>query len=221
MRITFSKELAGARLKAARETTASQWPNVSYVTDIHPVLDWLTDKVLVEVGRHQAPVLSATVDGPTYLVQGIYSNALGKPTVVEWMAVSQLPDAPVVETLTAEVLERYGVGPNMPGRATPRDLPGLRALVPDAIDAAQRHLVALEVEYRKQIDATLAPYRQRVAEWRQEALFASSRPKEAELDQTARRRLQLIKSLETVGEPMLRLLAVLEPHTVAEGGSTR
>ncbi|WP_245647168.1 DEAD/DEAH box helicase [Microtetraspora niveoalba] len=221
MRITFSKELAGARLKAARETTASQWPNVSYVTDIHPVLDWLTDKVLVEVGRHQAPVLSATVDGPTYLVQGIYSNALGKPTVVEWMAVSQLPDASVVETLTAEVLERYGVGPNMPGRATPRDLSCLRALVPDAIDAAQRHLVALEVEYRKQIDATLAPYRQRVAEWRQEALFASSRPKEAELDQTARRRLQLIKSLETAGEPMLRLLAVLEPHTVAEGGSTR
>ncbi|MEW1599443.1 SNF2-related protein [Streptomyces sp. NPDC093808] len=221
IRVTFSKELAGARLKAARETTESQWPNVSYVTDIHPVLDWLTDKVLVEIGRHKAPVLAAGVDSPTYLVQGIYSNALGKPTIVEWMAVSHLPDSPVVEKLTAEALERFGVGPNMPGRAAPRDLHALSAQVPDAIDAAQRHLVALEAEYRKQIDETLAPYRKRVADWRQEALFASARPKEAELDRTAKRRLKLVKSLETASEPMLRLLAVLEPHTAAEGGTTR
>ncbi|MCG3038977.1 DEAD/DEAH box helicase [Streptomyces sp. S1A] len=213
MRVTFSKKLAGKRLEAARETTESQWPNVSYVTDIHPVLDWVTDKVLVEIGRHKAPVLAAAVDSPTYLVQGIYSNALGKPTVVEWMAVSQLPGNPVVEKLTTDVLERYGVGPDMPGRATPRDLPGLSALVPDAIDAAQLHLIALEAEYRKQIDETLAPYRKRVAEWRQEALFATARPKEAELDRTAERLLRLAKSLETASEPMLRLLAVLEPHT--------
>jgi hypothetical protein len=221
IRVTFSKNLAGSRLKAARETTESQWPNVSYVTDVHPVLDWLTDKVLIEIGRHKAPVLAATVESPTYLVQGIYSNALGKPTVVEWMAVSGLPGSPVVERLTAEALERHGVGPSMPGRATPRDLPGLSALVPDAVDAARSHLVALEAEYRKQIDGTLAPYRERVAEWRQEALFASARPKEAELDRTAQRRLKLVNSLETAGEPMLRLLAVLEPHTASEGGTQR
>lgn len=221
MRVTFVKELAAARLKAARETTASQWPNVSYVTDVHPVLDWLTDKVLIEIGRHQAPVLAAVVDSPTYLVQGIYSNALGKPTIVEWMAVSHLPGDPVVVPLTAAVLERYGVGPNMPGRAIPRDLPGLSALVPDAIDAARRHVVALETEYRRLIEDTLAPYRRRVAEWRQEALFARARPKEAELNRTAERRLKLVKSLETAGEPMLRLLAVLEPHAAAGGGTPR
>ncbi|WP_328807783.1 DEAD/DEAH box helicase [Nonomuraea antri] len=221
VRITFSKELAGKRLKAARETTASQWPNVSYVTDVHPVLDWLTDKVLVEIGRHQAPVLAANVDSPTYLVQGIYSNALGKPTIVEWMAVSHLPDAAIVETLTADVLQRYGVGPNMPGRATPRDLPGLNALVPEAIDAAQRYLISLKDTYDRQIADTLAPYRKRVSQWRQEALFASNRPKKSELDQTAERRLKLVKSLETAGEPMLRLIAVLEPHTVAEGDAAR
>jgi ERCC4-related helicase len=221
IRVTFSKALAGARLKAARETTASQWPNVSYLTDIHPVLDWLTDKVLVEIGRHKAPVLAADVDNPTYLVQGIYSNALGKPTIVEWMAVSHLPDDPTVEKLTADTLERYGVGPDMPGRAAPRDLPGLGALVPEAIDAAQRHLVALESEYRKKIDETLAPYRRRVAAWRQDALFASARPKEAELDRTAQRRLRLVTSLQTASEPMLRLLAVLEPRNAAEGGTAR
>jgi hypothetical protein len=126
-----------------------------------------------------------------------------------------------VEKLTADTLERYGVGPDMPGRAAPRDLPGLGALVPEAIDAAQRHLVALESEYRKKIDETLAPYRRRVAAWRQDALFASARPKEAELDRTAQRRLRLVTSLQTASEPMLRLLAVLEPRNAAEGGTAR
>ncbi|MER6843518.1 DEAD/DEAH box helicase [Streptomyces platensis] len=223
MRVTFSKQLAVKRLNAARETTESQWPNVSYVTDVHPVLDWLTDKVLVEIGRHKAPVLAAAVTTPTYLVQGIYSNALGKPTVVEWMAVFGLPDNPDVEPLTPELLERYGIRPDMTGRATPRDLPGLSALVPAAIDAAERHLAKQEAVYRKQIEATLKPHRDRVAEWRQEALFASARPNEAELDRTAKRRLKLVKSLQTAGEPMLRLLAVLEPTattaTAAEGGT--
>ncbi|MFJ8954921.1 SNF2-related protein [Streptomyces sp. NPDC102381] len=218
IRITFSKDLAARRLTVARETSDSQWPNVSYVTDVHPVLDWLTDKVLVEIGRHQAPVLAAAVDTPTFLVQGIYSNALGKPTIVEWMAVSDLPATPRVETLTADVLERLGVSPTMPGRATPHDLPGLSVLVPDAIKAAEQHLAAVEIRYRETIDRTLAPYRDRVAEWEQGALFAGARPNKKGIDDTVKRRLNLVKSLETVGNPMLRLLAVLEPHTAAEAG---
>ncbi|MQS99186.1 DEAD/DEAH box helicase [Streptomyces jumonjinensis] len=220
LRVTFSKDLANARLKAARETSKSQWPNVSYVTDVHPVLDWLTDKVLVEIGRHQAPVLAAAVDSPTFLVQGIYSNGQGRPTIVKWMAVSGLTEEPNTVELTEEALERYGVGPNMPGRATPRDLPGLSALVPDAIDEAKRHLGTLEDHYRQRIEKSLAPYRKRVTHWKQDALSFGPRPDKQGVGRAASNRLRLVKSLETRGEPMLRLLAVLEPHAV-EGGNTR
>lgn len=221
LRVTFSKDLADARLKAARETSKSQWPNVSYVTDVHPVLDWLTDKVLVEIGRHQAPVLAAAVDSPTFLVQGIYSNGQGRPTIVEWMAVSGLPGEPNTVELTAEALELYGVGPSMPGRATPRDLPGLTALVPDAIDEAKRHLGTLEEHYHQRIEKTLAPYRKRVTHWKQDTLSFASRPDKQGVGRAASDRLHLVKSLETKGEPMLRLLAVLEPHAATEGGTAR
>ncbi|MDX2551705.1 SNF2-related protein [Streptomyces scabiei] len=221
MRITFSKTLASARLKAARDSSKSQWPNVSYVSDVHPVLDWLTDKVLVQVGRHQAPVLAAAVDHPVFLVQGIYSNAMGRPTVVEWMAVTGLPDDPEIKPLTAQLLEDYGVGPNMPGRATPRDLPGLAELVPAAIDEAERFLKSREEDYKLQIDKTLAPYRKRVTHWKQEALFAGTRRDKQEVDLAASRRLSLVKSLETAGKPMLRLLAVLEPHAATAGDTAR
>lgn len=221
LRVTFSKDLADARLKAARETSKSQWPNVSYLTDVHPVLDWLTDKVLVEIGRHQAPVLAAAVERPTFLVQGIYSNGQGRPTIVEWMAVSGLPEEPNTVELTEEALELYGVGPSMPGRATPRDLPGLTALVPDAIDEAKRHLGTLEEHYRQRIEKTLAPYRKRVTHWKQDALSFAPRPDKQGVGRAASDRMRLVKSLETKGEPMLRLLAVLEPHAAAEGGTAR
>lgn len=213
LRVTFSKPLAAARLKAARETSTSQWPNVSYLTDIHPVLDWLTDKVLAEVGRHQAPVLAAQVSEPVFLVQGICSNALGRPTVTEWMAVTGLPDTPRVERLTASLLHGLGVGPAMPGRSAPRDLPGLTALVPIAVDAAAGHLNERAGEYRRQVQQLLEPYRRRVTRWRQESLFAVAPSARERVDETAQRLNTLAQSLETVGEPMLRLLAVLEPLT--------
>lgn len=216
IRVTFSHRLADDRLTAALDSSTSQWPNVSYVTDIHPVLDWLTDKVLVQLGRNEAPVLAARVTEPVFLVQGIYSNALGRPTVVEWMAVTGLPDDPVTEPMTTDLLTHYGVGPTMPGRAEPLDLPGLTALVRPAIDEAHRYLTAREDDYRKRIENTLAPYRQRVGRWRQDSLFADVRSRR-QIDQTADRLMSMTTSLETVGEPMLRLLAVLEPHTSGTG----
>ncbi|WP_433205315.1 SNF2-related protein [Dactylosporangium sp. CS-047395] len=212
MRVTFSKQLAGTRLQAARENSKTQWPNVSYVTDVHPVLEWLTDKVLVEIGRHQAPVLAATVDQPVFLLQGIYSNALGRPTIVEWMAVTGLPADPDTLSLTPQLLARYGLGPRMPGRALPYDLPELTKLVPTAVDEARRYLGTREHLYRQRVEAKLAPYRDRVQQWQQQALIAGPRPDRRGIDSTADRLLKLVASLETAGEPMLRVLAVLQPH---------
>ncbi|WP_234371361.1 DEAD/DEAH box helicase [Streptomyces sp. XY431] len=215
IRVTFSKPLADARLGAARETSDTQWPNVSYLTDIHPVMDWITDKVLVEFGRKQAPVLAAAgVDCPTYLVQGVYSNGLGRPTVVEWMAVSGLgpeDDGPRVAAVTDELLRRYGVGPDMPGRAVPVDLLALQALVPQVVEAARQHMESLQDEYRKRIDAVLEPFRARVSRWQQQTLWGGS----ARVAETADRRLRLAESLQTAGAPLLRLLAVLEPTAAA------
>jgi superfamily II DNA or RNA helicase len=219
MRVTFSEKLAKRRMDAARESSDSMWPSVSYLTDIHPVLDWLTDKVLVEFGRHEAPVLGAAVPTPTFLVQGIYSNALGRPTVVEWMAVAGLPQAPRVTPMT-EALAAAGVGASMPGRRTPIDLPGLQALVPLAIDAAADYLTQRRAAYDAEIEESLAPYRRRLEAWWQSAPVGARRSRNAE---AVSRRDDLVRGLETVGAPMLRLLAVLEgdvPHQRDGGGAS-
>ena len=111
MKVTFDRQLAQRKLDEARKTK-TLWPDIAYLSDLHPMIEWLTDKVLLRITRQQAPVLIANVDEPVFLIQGVYSNALGQPTVVAWMAVTGLPGEPRVAGLT-NTLRQAGVGPGM------------------------------------------------------------------------------------------------------------
>ncbi|MCL3998682.1 DEAD/DEAH box helicase [Streptomyces lavenduligriseus] len=244
LRITFDKKYAADRLEAARNAKqgktgqpTSQWPNVSYVSDIHPVLDWVTDKVLAKLRYDEAFVLAyrpdadkakridtalpAALTGPVYLLQGVYSNAAGKPTVVEWMAVTGLAEAaPRVWRMDSAFLAACGVGPDMPGRGRPVDPGLLQALVPAAVDAAETHLRERRFDYDKQVDSYLAPYEDRVQVWEQGALIAvgNQERRRKEVYDTAAHRRDLVRRLRTDGDPMLRVLAVLDllhPTTVS------
>jgi hypothetical protein len=206
LRITFSERLAQRQLDMARERSTTQWPRVGFVSPIHPVLDWLTDKALASLRHDEAFVLAADVPAPCFLVQGVHSNAVGRPTVVEWMAVTGIPSDPVVEVMDAAFLAGCGVSPGMPGRVDPRTAAALQDLVPAAIAAATRHLAARRSEYDERIEQVLTPYRDQVQEWAQTALFGPDVVLRTEKD-----RHILIDSLRTTGSPMLRLLAVLEP----------
>ncbi|MEV0494209.1 DEAD/DEAH box helicase [Streptomyces atratus] len=238
--ITFDKQYAADRLEAARnakqgktDQPTSQWPNVSYVSDIHPVLDWMTDKVLAKLQYDEAFVLAYRPDtakakridaalpealtGPVYLLQGVYSNAAGKPTVVEWMAVTGLAeDNPRVWRMDSAFLAACGVGPDMPGRAQPVAPDLLQGLVPAAVDAAEAHLRERRADYDKQVDSYLAPYEDRVQVWEQDALIAvgNQQHRIQQVYDTAARRRDLVRRLRTEGDPMLRVLCILEPlHT--------
>ncbi|MEK8142317.1 DEAD/DEAH box helicase [Streptomyces sp. M10(2022)] len=237
--ITFDKQYAADRLEDARnakqgktDQTTSQWPNVSYVSDIHPVLDWVTDKVLARLRYDEAFVLAYRPDttkakridarlpealtGPVYLLQGVYSNAAGKPTVVEWMGVTGLgEDNPCVWRMDSAFLAACGVGPDMPGRAQPVDPGHLQELVPAAVDVAEAHLRERRADYDKQVDSYLAPYEDRVQVWEQDALIAvgNQQHRIQQVYDTAARRRDLVRRLRTKGDPMLRVLCVLEPFT--------
>ncbi|MFF5714929.1 DEAD/DEAH box helicase [Streptomyces sp. NPDC012756] len=235
--VTFDKKYAADRLEAARnakqgksDQPTSQWPNVSYVSDIHPVLDWVTDKVLAKLKYDEAFVLAYRPDlakakridatlpealtGPVYLLQGVYSNAAGKPTVVEWMAVTGLAaGSPRVWRMDSAFLAACGVGPDMPGRTQPVAPDLLQELVPAAVDAAEAHLRERRADYDKQVDSYLAPYEDRVQVWEQGALIAvgNQQRRIQQVYDTAARRRDLVRRLRTDGDPMLRVLCVLEP----------
>ncbi|MEV0012927.1 SNF2-related protein [Streptomyces sp. NPDC047973] len=215
MLVTFDRTLAQRKLTEARESSGTMWPEVSFLTDIHPVVEWLTDKVLVEFGRQEAPVITTPhVEGPVFLVQGIHSNALGRPTVVRWMAVTGLgPDGtgtPEVRPM-ADALRDAKVGPRLARTGGPGDPEALQALVPAAVAAARAHLEAGRAAWEEQISEPLATYRDHVAQWRTDSLLPGvTGRRERLVEQTADELARLLDQLHTTGRPLLRVLAVLD-----------
>ncbi|ASU82937.1 helicase [Nocardiopsis gilva YIM 90087] len=213
MRATFDAKLADDKREEARKTKTT-WPEVGYVSDLHPMVEWLVDKVQVRLHRRQAPVITAQVDSPVFLVQGIYSNELGQPTVVEWMAVTGLPDQPQVEDMFG-VLRRAGIGPDMINTGMHRDLEPLQKLVEPAVRAAREHLDACRADYDVRIEEQLARPEQQLRQWQQLSLEGiggdpRSERRRREVDATVAEQERLMKKMRTNGEPLLRILAVVK-----------
>ncbi|MEB8339425.1 DEAD/DEAH box helicase [Streptomyces endophyticus] len=199
--VTLNRKLADLSLTRARESSTSSWPEISLLTDLHPVVEWLTDKVLVRLGRQEAPVITADVPAPTYLVQGIFSNALGRPTVVKWMAVTAGAAGPEVTDDMVGILRAAGVGPTMANPLHEHDRDLLTSGIPGALDAAEDFLRRHSAEWDKALLEPIENYKRRLGNWEQPTL-AGEHTKAALAD--------LADSLLTTGRPMLRVLAVLD-----------
>ncbi|MFF2807687.1 SNF2-related protein [Streptomyces sp. NPDC058000] len=218
MKLTFSRKDAADSLKRAREDadSSSLWPDAHYVGELHPVMEWLTDKVLVQLGRQQAPVVQverARVPEPVFLTQGVWSNADGRPTVVAWLAVDRLGRAgeePRVRKLTRRLLADLGLGPDMPDHFADGDPDALQQHVPAAVAATRREMDRRRADAEQLVDAPLREYEQRVGLWRQQALPGFSGGRGAR-ERAAENLEGAAARLRTTGEPMVRVLVVLEP----------
>src|SRR5262249_41460671 len=221
LKVTFDRTLAQRKLAEAQKSKETSWPEIAYLSDVHPMADWLVDKVLMKLGRQQAPVITANVDGPVFLVQGVYCNRLGQPTVVEWMAVSGLPDAPRIGEM-AQTLVEAEVGPDMVNRNTAPELHILDKLLRGAVKAARDHLTRKRAEWDDVIAEPLHRYRTQLESFEQASLFdelsaphLERRRRKARV--TVQEQRDLVSRLETAGDPLLRVLAVLvsSPERVA------
>ncbi|MEU3821964.1 DEAD/DEAH box helicase [Streptomyces sp. NPDC030392] len=199
--VTFNRRLAQQSLQRAREAgSTSSWPEISLLTDLHPVVEWLTDKVLVRLGRQEAPMITAEVAEPTYLVQGVYSNALGRPTVVKWMGVTR---SGAVDDDMVSLLRRSGVGPTMANKLRHRDPAPLAAAIPAVLEAAEAFMERHRDAWDRPLRESIERHKLRLGDWEQPTLAG---------EHTKRRLTDLADDLLTTGQgPMLRVLAVLLP----------
>ncbi|MGW5582986.1 SNF2-related protein [Streptomyces sp. NPDC003857] len=215
--VTFNRRLAEHSLQRARQSSTSSWPEISMLTDLHPVVDWLTDKVLVGLGRQEAPMITSNVAEPVYLVQGVYSNNLGRPTVVKWMGVTWRQFVVVAEDgkknyfwegLAVDdmvsLLRRAGVGPAMANKRGYRDPEPLRAALPRVLETAEAFLNAGRDAWDEPLRRPVEEYKLRLGAWEQPTLDG---------ERTRERLADLADSLLTTGRPLLRVLAVLVPDT--------
>lgn len=221
LKLTADRAVAEDRLAKARASATSMWPDVGFLSGQHPILDWLIDKVLVRLGRNEAPVIVCAVDQPTFLLQGVYSNATGEPTAVEWLAVDDLAPGriPSVRPMLA-ALASAGVGPAMINPSAPlpaADLASWQAMIPEAVAVGREHLAYRREDLVADLEDRMAAYRQRLDAWaarRHELIAAMNKgPHQIhaakELEKHLASTREHIASLDTVGEPLVRVVALL------------
>lgn len=68
------------------------WPDVHYLWQINPVVQWLDDKMQSAFGRHQAPVIRLphvfSPDEDHFILSGLFPNRKSHPMVNSWLVVS-------------------------------------------------------------------------------------------------------------------------------------
>jgi superfamily II DNA or RNA helicase len=217
IKVTGDQHHAEAALAEARsgKDSTSQWPVVGFLSPLHPLVDWLVDKVLANVGRNQAPVIEAPVAEPAFAVVGTYANGRGQPQLVEWMAVRATPNGFQVSNLF-ETLAAAGVSATMANPGRPLPLDALTTNVPAAVAAARAELDRRRATHDAELDELLAAPKERLDRWRhnrnQLALDLDDR-RRRERDRDTRNvaddTIKLIDSMRTTGQPLLRVLAVL------------
>jgi hypothetical protein len=214
------------------------WPRATLLWEHHPVLQWITDRVLCSFHRHEAPLILTPDLAPgvaLFLFQGILSNRQGQPVLVDWFGVRRDPRGSLVETdlLSFEqILDLAHLDQDVPnaggGEAHVEATQNQLAL---AVKEARNHLSRLRNQRGEELRETLKASERSFQSWARRArdrvheraearrLPGGKLPRDIQekLDQDllridkrlAARRLWLRNSMTTEDRPYLRLAAVL------------
>ncbi|MBO3735468.1 helicase-related protein [Glycomyces niveus] len=216
--VTCDRDHAQKRLDKAVDDTDMAWPDTAFLSDLHPLVEWLVDKALVKLGRGKAPIIRCDVPEPVFGIQGVYTNKAGQPAVVEWMTVTGFDTEPAVSGDLIERLHTAGVGPHMANSNQPLDRAPLQALVKPAITAARAFLEGRRAEADAAIAAEIAKHQEHLGDWQQAALenfddlLPNAGRRRSTVTDTAADQRRHIEKLATDGLPLLRVLAVLVPQ---------
>ncbi|WP_286960684.1 helicase-related protein [Arsenicicoccus sp. UBA7492] len=160
--------------RALSDEQSSSWPAAHFLGPLHPVLDWVSDRVLARLGRGEIFAVRGDGDSTSVLLQGTLTNKAGQTVSAVWIQV-EFPDPSSgfamvqVHDSAAGMLEAVGVHGRMSNPGTIADIEVLRDRIPAAVDKAEAALeqtfAAAEAAAAARVDAWAG----RVQRWDQEA----------------------------------------------------
>lgn len=229
MALTGSEHLAETRLRAAQQST-DPWPDVQYLTPVHPVVAWAGDRGMSLLPRQTAPVLAGNVDAPVFLTQATWANDAGQVVSARLGAVSGLMDRTgrlLADRSSADVgdltdaLTRAGIDQDAlnAGRASQWDADRLTRGVGPALDMALQELRERRDEFEGDLLERIEVDQARLHRWEQRSFDllglqppSASRTKRGDrVTREASRLERLIASMAASGDPYVRLLGVIVP----------
>ena len=198
--------------------SGTAWPEVAFVPEQHPVIDWLIDRTLFSFPRGQVPIIPCAVTEPFIAVQATWTNRAGEPLASEWLAAGDL-DQIVSFSPLAELLEDANVGPGMTNYGWPGDPSLLSSALSRVVPAAESHLTYRKDDWAVSVQERITAHRARLDTWKAESAqvieglfggFKSS--KRAEVDRVDRNVGALLDAYQPSDRPLIRIIAALVPN---------
>ncbi|MGY1763047.1 SNF2-related protein [Geodermatophilus sp. SYSU D00779] len=173
--LATTPEVGTAHLRAARDKGSTTiWPAAHYLSPLHPVLDWVADKVLSDLGRNEVFAAYGDVDAPTVVLLATLMNRRGQVVSRQFVTVAFPTGDPTMGLAEVqpdlEFLDATGL---RAGGANPGGVPitaELQALIAPAVDRATATLSLTEQQQRAELEQRLAAFRDRSHGWQQLAI---------------------------------------------------
>jgi len=139
--LTANKETITEEVNRCRQDE-NAWPKQHYLWSQHPVMEWLSDRMLTQFGRHTAPVIELNHGMETgevlFVISGLIPNRKSHPLVHEWVGIRFLGDVCVGIESFADTLARTGLGKQpLPNRGTDPNMERIEKLLPEAVTEAK------------------------------------------------------------------------------------
>lgn len=142
-KLTNDLNVINQEIKNSRKDE-SAWPNIHYLWEQHPLLEWIKGKLLSNFDRLQAPVLKLTTLGADeliYIVSGLIPNKKAQPMINEWVGVKFKNNSFDSILTLDEVFEQTQITTKkFPNSANDYELSSIEINLSKAIDEAKKHI---------------------------------------------------------------------------------
>ena len=151
-----------------RAKRKGEWPEEQLFWELHPVMDWLLDKLLVRFGRHEAPVIwSKDMIGPhpIFLIQGVLSNRRSQPLINDWFGVQETGKKQWTVLSFEDVLGATGFKQGLANPDKKNNFDGISKSLPDAVTFAKEHIEQMRLARGQSLGNQLRDDQRKLKKW--------------------------------------------------------
>ena len=222
-KLTNDLDLINQEIKDSRKDE-SAWPNIHYLWEQHPLLEWIKDKLLSNFDRLQAPVLKLNTlanDELIYIISGLIPNKKAQPMINSWIGV-KFKNNQFESILTLEdVFKQTQIASKkFSNSASDYDLSAIENNLNVAIEESIKYIQNQRDEYVDKIDTEILEKLEELDKLKQRHLGqleidfnqeSKKLEKQREIDKIFKDYHNWIKdSMEIENEPFIQVIAVLK-----------
>jgi len=222
-KLTNDLDLINQEIKDSRKDETA-WPNIHYLWEQHPLLEWIKDKLLSNFDRLEAPVLklnSLQNDELIYIISGLIPNKKAQAMINEWIGVKFTNNSFDSILSLDEVFTQTQINSKkFPNSANDYDLSDIEQNLSIAIEESTKYIQNLRDTFETNLITKFVEYEEELDKLKQRHLGqlemdfdqkSKKLDKQKEIEDVFKDYHQWIKdSMEIENEPFIQVIAVLK-----------